>query len=376
MKVMLVTKNMDSGTGTFLLSLLDGLSHYYSIRALALEKPSFRRMNNKYPNISYLFKAKTYPSLYSISPSNLTLFIKSIVWIKNQTQKIKPDVIICIDYHVSILILLLKICRQINTIKIIINTQINIYDSLNAKAKWPLNSILLSLIKRLFSQADLHVCVSQQLSEDISKRFQYNAKHTVIYNGIPLRKSSPKKLGERVKIITISRLDEQKDIGTLLRALHLINDVKRVELNIIGDGEKKLELIALAEKLELQGRVRFLGWQNDVGKYLLRSDIFVLSSKREGFGFVLVEAMNYGLPIISTNAPFGPAEILGDGKYGVLVPVGNDYILSQKIRELIADTYLYSIYSKKSLLRVKDFSAFKTISRYREEIVKLTSCHR
>jgi len=92
---------------------------------------------------------------------------------------------------------------------------------------------------------------------------------------------------------------------------------------ILGEGEERPSLEALVRKLELEKHVALPGFVANPYKYMKRAAVFVLSSRWEGFGNVLVEAMATGTPVVSTDCPSGPAEILENGKWGRLVPVGD-----------------------------------------------------
>ncbi len=125
------------------------------------------------------------------------------------------------------------------------------------------------------------------------------------------------------------------------------------------------------KKLKIEKNVQFFGWVKNIYEYLKKSSVFVFSSKREGFGYVLLEAMSCGLPVISTNTPFGPAEILDNGKYGILVPMKNPQAMADAIYELLTDDKKYNYYKKKSLERVKYFSLDKMLKSYKKLIMNL-----
>jgi glycosyltransferase involved in cell wall biosynthesis len=125
---------------------------------------------------------------------------------------------------------------------------------------------------------------------------------------------------DRPVFVTAGRLVEMKDQRTLLRAfaLHLRHQPSR--LILLGSGPMLGELRILADNLGISEHVAFAGFVRNPLPYMRAADAFVLSSRSEGFGNVLVEAMGCGTPIVSTNCPHGPADILAGGKYGILVP--------------------------------------------------------
>jgi len=99
----------------------------------------------------------------------------------------------------------------------------------------------------------------------------------------------------------------------------------------LGEGDERPKLEALIKERELEEAVALPGFVDNPYKYMKHAAVFVLSSQWEGFGNVLVEAMALGTPVVSTDCPSGPAEILENGKWGVLVPVGDIQQLAKGI---------------------------------------------
>jgi glycosyltransferase involved in cell wall biosynthesis len=108
-------------------------------------------------------------------------------------------------------------------------------------------------------------------------------------------------------------------------------------LVILGEGEKRTELEALAVRLGIAGNTSFFGFDANPFKYMAHCAVFVLSSRWEGFGNVLVEAMTCGAQVVSTDCPSGPAEILENGKYGRLAPPGDAAALATAIDAALDD---------------------------------------
>lgn len=120
--------------------------------------------------------------------------------------------------------------------------------------------------------------------------------------------------------VGIGRLVPQKNFQLLIRAFARLSNRQRARLIIIGDGPLRSELQGLACRLGIAGDVHLIGYRANPAPYFEQAAAVVLASRFEGFGNVLVEAMSRGTPVISTDCPFGPSEILADGRYGLLVP--------------------------------------------------------
>ena len=179
--------------------------------------------------------------------------------------------------------------------------------------------------------ADQIVAVSEGVAIDFSRKFAIPKEQIeVIYNPAYNPASVVKNGGIKSKeetlpphIVGVGRLTFQKDFRTLVRAFDLVRrEVPEAYLTIYGEGEERGALESLIANLELGECVSLPGYIPDVASKLVDADVFVLSSRYEGFGVVLVEALAAGLPVVSTDCKSGPAEILGNGRWGHLVGVG------------------------------------------------------
>ena len=112
--------------------------------------------------------------------------------------------------------------------------------------------------------------------------------------------------------------------------------VQRARLVILGSGKDRQQLNNLVRELGLKDDVGFFGFVDNPYGYIARSHVFVLSSAWEGFGNVIVESLALGTPVVSTNCPNGPAEILDNGKYGDLVSVGDSEAMAQAILRVLS----------------------------------------
>lgn len=145
--------------------------------------------------------------------------------------------------------------------------------------------------------------------------------------------------GTGARILTAGRLSTQKGQNILIEAVsRLVQDRRRdISLVIIGQGPLEAELRAQAARLQIADRVHFAGFQANPFPYFQAADLFVLPSLWEGLPNTLIEALALGVPSIAADCPTGPREILEDGRYGTLVPVGDAAALAEAIDRAIAD---------------------------------------
>ena len=136
-------------------------------------------------------------------------------------------------------------------------------------------------------------------------------------------------------IISVGELTERKDQTTQLKAFALLVQKRPCKFFILGKGKDEPMLKALCKELGIQNHVSFLGYQDNPYKYLNKADVFIHTATFEGFGMVMVEALALGKPVVAANCAGGPAEILQNGKLGVLVPVHDEQALALGIQNTL-----------------------------------------
>jgi len=237
---------------------------------------------------------------------------------------------------------------------VIRNSENVIFSSLYAEKKFfGLVSILLKFFFYNFADG----IVTNSVGSGKSLRFFVINKKKIkpIYNPY-LNKINKKKFTKKNLIINIGRLRKQKDHATLLKAFKIFSrSNKKYKLLILGNGSLKKKLEKLSKDLKIRNKVIFKGWIKDTSIYLKKSKLFVLSSVYEGLGNVLIDAINYNTPCISTNCPSGPSEILLNGKGGYLVKTKSPELLAEKMKFGIKN---YSISLKKNLVAKKKINRF------------------
>ena len=165
-------------------------------------------------------------------------------------------------------------------------------------------------------------------------------------------------------VLAAGGLRPVKDHTTLLRAFALVAAERSVRLVIIGDGAERDRLSELARKLGIDGSVELPGFQRNPFAWMARARVFVMSSIFEGAPNALVQAMACGTTVVSTDCPGGTREILGDGAWGALTPVGDHRALAAAISEALNNPKAPSAL----IGRANDFSAEPSISAYEEAI--------
>lgn len=166
--------------------------------------------------------------------------------------------------------------------------------------------------------------------------------------------------GELPVILGVGRLVSQKDFPTLIQAFARVRPGYPSRLMILGEGEDRPKLEAMVRELGLENAVALPGFVENPYAYMAHAGVFALSSVFEGFGNVVAEALATGTPVVSTNCPSGPAEILANGKYGHLVPVGD----ADAFADAIVKTLQNPIESKILQQRSQDFSLDRITHQY------------
>ncbi len=232
------------------------------------------------------------------------------------------------------------------------------------------NKLLRKAINFFLDQADFVVAQSSNTKENTEKYYQSKKEIKVIplpYEIVDFKKVSRAELGlkdDKKYLIAVGRLVKRKGFEYLIRSLTFLD--KNIECLIISDGPEKENLKNLAVELGVEDRVHLLGYlptEEKKFQYLAVSDVFVLSSVHEGFGIVLQEAMQVGLPIVSTNVG-GQVDIVKDGENGFLVDIENEKALADAVKKILSDNELSDKFSKKNLEDVKNFDLKKIAISY------------
>jgi glycogen(starch) synthase len=214
---------------------------------------------------------------------------------------------------------------------------------------------------------------SQFTLDDAETRFGLKAgRGQVIFNGVSLEEQgsqvAPPSNGAGRYIIAFGRVVPKKGFDLLIRAFARVSAAHRdVTLTIGGDGSSRADLEALAKELEIADQVRFPGRldRGEVAAALAGAEIFVMPSRLEPFGIVLLEAWRAGRPVVATSIG-GPPEFLEDGRTGLLVDPNDTDALAAALERLLGDRALREAIGAAGRLEVQEFSWVKIAQTYQD----------
>jgi glycosyltransferase involved in cell wall biosynthesis len=296
--------------------------------------------------------------------------ISAVPALRRYLQQHRPKAVISALEDTNIIAVLAKVWSGIPTRLIVtVHNQLSqeVKHAKNLKRRW-----VPFLLRWIYPGAEAVVGVSKGVVADLSQ-FGIAAHRThAIYNPI----ITPAFLGRRAMtvehpwfqphqppvILGVGRLNEQKDFITLIQAFAQVRQARSARLMILGEGPERPRLEALIVELGLGDAVSLPGFVPNPYDYMAAASLVALSSAWEGFGNVLVEAMAMGTPVVSTNCDSGPAEILVDGQYGQLVPVGDASAMAQAICTTLDQTACPDRLKQ----RANDFSLDRVLADYHQ----------
>jgi glycosyltransferase involved in cell wall biosynthesis len=364
--ILFVIVGISAGTGTFCKSLGAGLRKFYGDE-FKVSLLTFR------PDAKLPENAANFDDTFVLSTTvghdwrRLLQMPAAILRLRRAVAQIRPDLIFTIGTFSNVVT-----SMAIDTVPVVLSDHLNMTMRLRdarfgAATAW--------FMRRTYPDR-LMVVASQELAEDLRQNFRVT-RTAVIPNGIDasivrLRAEEPgPPLAPSRYFISVGRLTEQKDVGTLLRAFAIVAQQRMLdELRVVGDGEQRGMLQSLARELGIVDRVHFLGHIPNPYPLIKNARALVLSSIWEGFAYVPIEAMALGVPVISTACPSGPVEILGNGEYGLLVPSRDPAKLAEAMVKVSRDDSLHSALHAKALERADQLSIDNMTRSYRDLFLK------
>jgi len=294
---------------------------------------------------------------------------KAVVPLAQYLRRETPSALVSFLSHANVVAVAARALSRVNPRLVLVeqNTVSAVRSDLRRDALLP------ALVRHAYPRADAVVGVSTGVAQDLVSCLGVPAhKVSVIYNPVvdqelldaadaPSNHAWLEDESEQV-FVASGRLTQQKDFPTLIEAFRLLRDKATARLIILGEGEERGQLEALIMASGLSADVDLHGFVENPYAYLSRADAFVLSSRWEGLPTVLIEALACGCPVVATDCPSGPREILEGGLYGTLVPVGDAAALCDAMYQVLKTR------PAKQLLRehAMNYSVDRAASRYIE----------
>ena len=307
--------------------------------------------------------------ILELAPNGKLTFILNLY---RQLRIHQPDVVMTTSNDVSCLVLILRKLFFPKT-KIICTQHLSISTPLaQAKGIQKLKYLLiLKAMQWLWVKADAMIAVSSALAEDVRKNVRLKNPISTIYNPIVLPNYSilieqkiiyPWSDKNIRTFVFVGRLAKVKRVDLLLQAFKQVQQKQLCRLLIVGDGTEKVFILDFIRKNYLMDVCHLTGQQNNPLPWIKSADALILSSDYEGFGNVIVEAMACGTQVIATDCPFGPAEILDNGRYGQLVPVDDREALAEAMEKVIDKRF--HVAKDELQKRANEFSLESAVQQY------------
>jgi glycosyltransferase involved in cell wall biosynthesis len=307
-------------------------------------------LNNGDTNPFYEFSTKIHFHDIKVKGNFINYFFTYLTGIKKVVKKINPNVILVCDDGLKgffLPILLGKPCSMVYERHVSKNiefrSQMNWFQRRIVHFKW-------FLMNNLATKFDRFVVLTEGNTKE------WNLKNLeVIPNPLSFYPNESSSL-EHKKVIAIGKQSYQKGYDLLLQTWKQVHTIHpNWILEIYGKWDANQNLESLSNSLNLGESVRFFEPVKDIEKHLLESSIFVLSSRFEGFGMVLIEAMACGVPCVSFDCPYGPSDIIRDGEDGILVPNGDFTQLADSLKLLMDSEFKRTSMGKLAKENVKRY---------------------
>ena len=200
------------------------------------------------------------------------------------------------------------------------------------------NNLIYLLVKFFYRFADVIISNSKSAKKDLENITSSKVINISPPSLVKLKKIKVKKFENKKKIIlTVGSLVKGKGVDTMIKSIKLVDN--NVIFKVAGEGLYRSNLEQLIFKLKLKNKVKLLGWSKNPEKLYKEADIFIHASHQEGFPNSIVEAINFGLPVIASKCKGGTGEILMNGAGGDLFPVNDHISLAKKINNYLKNPY-------------------------------------
>ena len=303
-------------------------------------------------------------------PSSATLaLVKSVGPLGRALKDLQPSLFVSLMDNVN-LYAYLAWRRSGRAGKFVACIQTSLDHSIAFGAVGKSRRVVRALLRYVYPQADAIVPLSHGVGRDLVRnpRIDPERVHVIHNYGIEVQEEveyTPP--ADRFVIAVCGRLVPLKGFDVVIRALgELHRQGRKPYLDVVGSGPEEDKLRTLAASEGIAEYVDFKGFVTEPQRFFTSSSLFILSSYFEGFGNVIVEAMSVGCPVLATDCPYGPAEIITEPRYGVLVPIGEPEPMARAIAGLMDDPERLASIGKAGRERARDFAPEVITAQYEE----------
>jgi glycosyltransferase involved in cell wall biosynthesis len=307
----------------------------FKVKFISFDKINFKRYNFSKNIEFYYYKKKKYLFLRNI----YCMYILFKILKENNN---KDTIVFSLQNSVLSIII-----SKILNFKIIVRNSAPIDYFKNEKIFY--NKFKLFIKMKIYCFSDLIISNSKSSAHTIKKKLDKKNKVVAIPNPITNLNNKICKTKRINKILYVGRLSKEKGIFELVEGFELFNkNFPSFKLDLVGDGHQRKNLSKFISKRNLSRQIKIIEWTNNINKYYKTSKMIILPSYFEGFGNVLIEALNFNLPCVATKNN-GPKEILANGKYGFLMKDNKVNTINLSLRHVEKNYNLYKFKAIKGL---------------------------
>jgi GalNAc-alpha-(1->4)-GalNAc-alpha-(1->3)-diNAcBac-PP-undecaprenol alpha-1,4-N-acetyl-D-galactosaminyltransferase len=367
MRITLVISTFGSGGSERAMSVMANYwaatSHDVTLITLAPAEHDFYALHSRVKRVG-LDLVKDSTNLIGVVRNNFA----RVTSLRREIRHARPDVVICFGDTTNVKTLF---ATSGTGVPVVVCEQVD-------PRQYPIGRIWDMLRRLVYPRAVTLVVVSSAMATCWAEGIARKDRIRVIPNPIYLSSTGSvdhmNRQNQGFTIMAMGRLVKQKGFDFLLEAFRICSDRHpKWSLDILGEGDERQSLELLRAKLRLKNRVRFLGIVKEPSTLLRQADLFVMSSRFEGFPLALIEAMACGLPVISTDCPTGPSEIIRGDIDGILVPPGDVTALAGAMDQLMGNPAERRRLAARAVEVVERFGTCKIMTMWDELLAHIVS---
>jgi len=355
------------GLASAFVAITNSLAHKGADVTVVLQKPSGELMGEIDPNID----------IVGLGYGGLRSYPKMMLRLRDLMKRLRPEIVISHSWNCNALAAIaFRACKPRPKLILYEHTSV----AFNSLYKGRQNLIKHLTIPPLYRRADVLIVVSEGIRREYEKKY-FIPRDLIAVIPPPIDVVNVTRLApEPVDhpwfndgvpvILSVTPFTPAKDLKTLLNAFAVIRKEIHARLVLVGDGSERGMLESLASQLGIQKDFQILGYQPNPYKYMMRSSVFASTSVVEGFGIAIVEALALGLPVVATRCD-GPVDILENGRYGLLTPVGDSTATAHAISRLLSDEALRMALSEDGRARACLYESEEILKRVEDKIISV-----